>query len=107
MKAFLLAAGLGTRLRPITDTLPKCLVPVNGRPLLSYWMDLLEEYGVTDVLINLHYLPDPVRRFADEYTGGVKIHLMMEEELLGSAGTLHANRDFVEGEEQFFILYAD
>jgi mannose-1-phosphate guanylyltransferase len=107
MKAFLLAAGLGTRLRPITDTLPKCLVPVNGRPLLSYWMDLLEEHGVTDVLINLHYLPDPVRRFADEYTGGVKIHLVMEDQLLGSAGTLHANRDFVEQEEQFFILYAD
>jgi mannose-1-phosphate guanylyltransferase len=107
MKAYLLAAGLGTRLRPITDTLPKCLVPVAGRPLLAWWMDLLEEHNVTDVLINLHHLPDPVRDFARDYQGPVRIELVMEERLLGSAGTLHANRDFVEGEEQFHILYAD
>jgi mannose-1-phosphate guanylyltransferase len=107
VKAFLLAAGLGTRLRPITDTLPKCLVPVNGRPMLAWWMDHLERHGVDEVLINLHHLPDPVRAFAAEYKGPVKIHLVMEETLLGSAGTLHANRGFVAGEEQFFILYAD
>jgi mannose-1-phosphate guanylyltransferase len=107
VKAFLLAAGLGTRLRPITDTLPKCLVPVNGRPLLSYWMDLLERHGVNEVLINLHHLPDPVRAFAADYEGPLRIELVMEEELLGSAGTLYANREFVAGEEQFYILYAD
>ena len=107
MKAFLLAAGLGTRLRPITDTLPKCLVPVNGRPMLAWWMDHLERHGVTDVLINLHHLPDPVRAFADHYRGPVRIHLVMEPTLLGSAGTLDTNRDFVDGEEQFYILYAD
>lgn len=107
MKAFLLAAGFGTRLRPITETVPKCLVPVAGRPLLAYWMDLLEEHGVGEVLINLHFLPDPVRRFAEEYSGPVVIRTVMEPELLGSGGTLHANRDFVAGQEQFYILYAD
>lgn len=107
VKAFLLAAGLGTRLRPITDHLPKCLVPVNGRPLLAYWMDLLEQHGVTDVLVNLHHLPDEVRRFGAEYAGPVGIHLVMEETLLGSAGTLDANRRFVDGDAQFCILYAD
>jgi len=107
MKAFLLAAGLGTRLRPLTDSIPKCLVPIDGRPLLSWWLDLLERYGVTDVLINLHHLPAQVREFAERYRGPVGITLMMEEELLGSAGTLHANRDFVAGDEQFLILYAD
>jgi mannose-1-phosphate guanylyltransferase len=107
VKAFLLAAGLGTRLRPISDTLPKCLVPVCGRPMLAWWMDHLERHGVDEVLINLHHLPDPVREFAAAYRGPVKIHLVMEETLLGSAGTLDANRAFVEGEEQFFILYAD
>jgi mannose-1-phosphate guanylyltransferase len=107
LKAFLLAAGLGTRLRPITDTLPKCLVPIAGRPLLAYWMDLLEKHGVREVLINLHFLPEPVLRFAEAYEGPVTIATVMEPELLGSGGTLHANRAFVEGEEQFYILYAD
>jgi mannose-1-phosphate guanylyltransferase len=107
MKAFLLAAGYGTRLRPLTDTLPKCLVPINDRPLLDYWMELLEHQGVTDVLVNTHYLPDPVREYADNYRGKVKITLFHEEELLGSGGTLDACRWFVEGEEQFLILYAD
>ncbi|MEO5930582.1 MAG: nucleotidyltransferase family protein, partial [Candidatus Kapaibacterium sp.] len=107
MKAFLLAAGLGTRLRPITDIVPKCLVPVNGRPLLAYWLDNLGSHGVDEVLINLHHLPDGVLRFAEEYSGPVKIVTVMEPHLLGSAGTLHANRDFVAGEEQFLILYAD
>ncbi|MBC8145019.1 MAG: nucleotidyltransferase family protein [bacterium] len=107
MKAFLLAAGLGTRLRPLTETLPKCLVPVCGRPMLSWWMDQLERHNVDDVLINLHHLPDGVRDFAREYRGSVRIHLVMEDVLLGSAGTLDANREFVDGEEQFMILYAD
>lgn len=107
MKAFLLAAGLGTRLRPITETVPKCLVPVGGRPLLAYWMDLLQKHGVSEVLINLHFLPDPVREFVNEYGGPVKITTVMEDQLLGSAGTLHASRDFVHDEEQFLILYAD
>ena len=68
MKAFLLAAGLGTRLRPLTDTVPKCLVPINGRPLLSYWMTLLARHGITDVAINTHHLPAAVQVFAATVT---------------------------------------
>lgn len=75
--------------------------------MLSWWMDQLERHHVDEVLINLHHLPDPVREFAREYEGGVRIHLVMEPELLGSAGTLDANREFVAGEDQFMILYAD
>lgn len=107
MKAFLLAAGLGTRLRPLTDTIPKCLVPIDGRPLLAWWLDLLAPHGVTDVLINLHHLPERVRSFVDSYDGPIDVRLVMEETLLGSAGTLAANREFVAGEDRFYILYAD
>ncbi len=107
MKAILLAAGLGTRLRPLTDSVPKCLVPIQGRPLLDWWLDLLERHGVTEVLVNLHHLPDQVRSHADSYRGPVRISTVMEETLLGSGGTLHANRDFVAGEDRFLILYAD
>ena len=52
MKAFLLAAGLGTRLKPLTDRVPKCLVPVCGRPLLAYWLDLLTAHGIERILVN-------------------------------------------------------
>ena len=60
MKAFLLAAGIGSRLRPITDTIPKCMVPIAGRPLLDIWLDAFDLAGVDEVLVNLHYLPDVV-----------------------------------------------
>lgn len=107
MNALLLAAGLGTRLRPITDTITKCLIPIQGKPLLGWWMDLLEDHGVRRVLINIHHLPDQVREFASAYRGNVEITLVYEQHLLGSAGTIYANQFFFCGEEQFFILYAD
>lgn len=109
MKAYLLAAGLGTRLRPITDTVPKCLVPICGRPLLAWWMDLLGSCGVTQVLINTHYLPEPVRQFISDNNkkSSVKLIEVYEEQLKGSAGTIRDNRDFVSGCDDFLIVYAD
>ena len=110
MKAFLLAAGIGTRLRPLTYKIPKCLVPVNGRPLLDYWMELFRKHNVDEVLINTHYLYEDVRRYIFEYNKSGKgpvITESFEEELLGSSGTVKNNRAFVENEENFFICYAD
>jgi len=108
MKAFLLAAGKGTRLRPITDTVPKCLVDICGTPLLSIWFDLLVEAGVTEALINTHHLPEAVRDFVRNKTpSSLKIRLAHEEELVGSAGTIKHNRDFVAGDEEFMVIYAD
>lgn len=107
MTAFLLAAGLGTRLRPVTNTLPKCLVPIAGRPLLGWWLDLLAQHGVKKVLVNLHHLPVQVLEFVRGYRGPVSITTVLEPALLGSAGTLWANRAFVRDAEQFLILYAD
>ena len=107
MKAFLLAAGLGSRLRPLTDRLPKCLVPINGRPLLAWWLDLLRRHGVDEVLINTHHLAEQVQAFVRQCPPGPRIRLAHEPVLLGSAGTLRANADFVRGEREFFVLYAD
>jgi mannose-1-phosphate guanylyltransferase len=107
MRAFLLAAGLGTRLRPITDTIPKCLVPIAGRPLLDIWLDTLAAAGVTEVLINIHHLPDLVRSHLAGRAGAPAVHLVEEPVLLGSAGTLRNNRDFVAGEEMFLAINAD
>lgn len=107
MKAFLLAAGLGTRLRPLTETTPKCLVPIAGRPLLSYWFALLERSGVEEVLINVHHLPDQVRRFVSGATTPLRVTIADEPTLLGSAGTIRANQAWIAGGEPFLIAYAD
>jgi len=107
MKAFLLAAGVGSRLRPITDKIPKCLVPINGQPLLYYWLKLLEQHGIDEVLINLHHLPDPVFQFLADNKFNVKIHTVFEQELLGSAGTIRNNFDFVCDDDSFLICYSD
>ena len=107
MKAFLLAAGLGSRLRPITDTTPKCMLPVGGRPLLDIWLDEFYRAGVDEVLVNLHYLPDVVEGHIAARTAPPKVCTVFEPELLGSAGTLLANRRWVDGEEMFLACYAD
>lgn len=110
MKAYLLAAGLGTRLRPLTDHTPKCLVPVGNRPLLGWWFELFMRHKVTDVLINTHYLADQVedyvRNWQKEHTG-LRIVTAFEEELLGSGGTVSKNRRFTKDGEDFLICYAD
>jgi mannose-1-phosphate guanylyltransferase len=107
VKAFLLAAGIGSRLRPITDTIPKCMVSIDGRPMLDIWLDAFARAGVDEVLINLHHLPDVVRQHAEARVGAPAIRLVFEPELLGSAGTLIANREWVAGEEFFLACNAD
>lgn len=107
MKAFLLAAGLGTRLRPLTDSTPKCMLPIGDRPLLQIWLDALERAGVDEVLVNLHYLPDAVTSYLASRKNGVAVRTFSEPVLLGSAGTLLANRDWAQGEEFFLVCYAD
>ncbi|OXM74133.1 MULTISPECIES: nucleotidyltransferase family protein [Amycolatopsis] len=107
MKAFLLAAGLGTRLRPLTDHTPKCLVEIGGRPMLDIWLDALAAAGVDEVLVNLHHLAPLVRAHLAVRRGGPVVHTVEEPELLGSAGTLWANRSFVAGEDMFLALNAD
>ena len=106
MKALLLAAGEGTRLRPITEHIPKCMVPINGRPLISYWIDLLFEADIESILINTHYLSQIVVDYIDSLGWGDKIKLVHEEKLLGTAGTIFANKDFFEG-ESFMVIHAD
>jgi mannose-1-phosphate guanylyltransferase len=107
MKAFLLAAGTGSRLRPITETTPKCMLVIGDKPLLDIWLDAFADAGVDEVLVNLHHLPDVVRDHAAERTGPPAIRLVFEPDLLGSAGTLAANRSWVADEEMFLACNAD
>lgn len=107
MKAFLLAAGVGSRLRPITDTVPKCMLAIDGRPLLDIWLDAFDRAGVDEVLVNLHHLPDVVRGHLESRSGPPGVRTFFEPELLGSAGTLAANRAWVGEEAMFLVCYAD
>jgi mannose-1-phosphate guanylyltransferase len=106
MKAILLTAGFGSRLRPLTDVLPKCLLPINGRPLLEYWFSMLINAGVTSILMNLHYLPQIMKEWVEltEYAPHVK--MVYEETLLGTGGTLLQNRDFMD-DEPVMLIHAD
>lgn len=110
MKSFLLAAGYGTRLKPMTDTIPKCLVPICGKPLLYWWMMFLKKYQINDVLINTHYLAPVVEKYIksnNQINSLPHLYEFYEKDLLGSGGTVRANRDFVKYEDCFLICYAD
>lgn len=108
MKAVLLAAGLGSRLRPLTNTLPKCLVPIHGQPLLDYWLEMiLATQQVSEVIINLHYLKEQVEKhIAENWPNEPSITLYTEDTLLGTAGTLKGLKKHLIG-EQLIVIHAD
>jgi mannose-1-phosphate guanylyltransferase len=103
MRAFLLAGGRGERLRPLTLTCPKCLVPINGRPLLGIWLNQCAREGIDEVLLNVSHHADRVREFLASREGPPHVELIVESEPRGTS----ANRWFVQGEESFWVIYAD
>jgi len=108
MKAMILAAGFGTRLRPVTYTLPKPMVPVCNRPLIAYAVDAFIRAGVRDLVVNLHHLPDAMERFLRErYRGEAQFDFSLEEEILGTGGGVRRVRHLLENEDVFFLVNAD
>ena len=101
MKAMVLAAGLGTRLRPLTFELPKPMVPVLDRPVMAHIVDLLDRHGYDDVVANLHYFPDTIRDYF-----GDRLSYREEPELLGTAGGVRNCADFLDG-GPFLIISGD
>lgn len=107
MKAMVLAAGRGERLRPLTDTLPKPMVPIAGRPLLDYTVEWLAKHRFTELAVNLHHCPDVIRgHFGDGAGHGVQIHYYYEPELMGTAGALLPWREFF-ARGTFLVMYGD
>lgn len=107
MRALLLAAGFGTRLKPITDHVPKCLVSIREKPLLQHWLDMLMPTNRVDqVLINTHYLSGQVNDFVNSSPWRKSISVVHEPELLGTAGTVLKNRDFLS-HGPFLLAHAD
>jgi NDP-sugar pyrophosphorylase family protein len=107
MKAMVLAAGQGTRLRPLTDTRPKALVPVGGRPMIEYSLLLLRHYGIRDVVINLHHHGDQIEtRLADGSQLGIQITYSVEPELLDTGGGLLKAKPFLQ-DDTFIVINTD
>ncbi len=109
VSALLLAGGLGTRLRPLTNSVPKCLVPIANRPLLDFWIDRLAEAGIREARINTHALAEQVRTYISKVNSRGLLRLVESYEpvLLGSAGTVAANVDLADNFDDVIIIYAD
>lgn len=107
MKAMIFAAGLGTRLRPITDTIPKALVPVAGVPMLERVIDKIRAAGIGEIVINAHHFSDKIAAFLDSRDFGVRIDLSVEkEEPLETGGGIKKARKYLEG-DSFLVHNAD
>ena len=106
MKALLLAAGFGTRLHPLTQNTPKCLMRVGDKPMLDHWLYKLERLGVTEFIINTHYLAEKVHDFIDSHSLKSKIKLSFEPKLLGTAQTVLCLKNQLRN-SPFFIVHVD
>ena len=106
ISALLLAAGRGERLRPLTDTWPKCLMPINGIPLLEYWLRTLQNEGISDVWVNTHYQADIVHEFIERPRFRNWVKQIYEPELQGTAGTLVSNYQIFK-KKTVLVIHAD
>ena len=107
MKAMVLAAGQGTRLRPTTDGTPKALVPVAGRPMIEYALLLLRHYGIEDIIINLHHFGEQIEsRLGDGRAWKLKITYSREPELLDTGGGLLKAKSFLQ-DGAFIVINTD
>lgn len=105
-KAIILSAGYGKRMGEATKDIPKVMLKVAGKPLLEHQINLLRSYGVKEICINLHYLPQSIIDFfGDGSDFGVKIYYNFEPELLGTSGALSAFKEILN--EDFFVIYGD
>jgi NDP-sugar pyrophosphorylase family protein len=107
MKAMILAAGFGTRLKPLTETVPKPMVPVLNRPLLERTIEQLRQANIQDIVVNVHHLPEQVMaHFGDGSKFGVNLHFSIEKEILGTAGGIKAAQKFLDG-GPFLVINSD
>lgn len=108
MKGMILAAGFGTRLRPVTYTLPKPMVPLVNLPLVAWAVESYLRAGVADLVVNLHHLPEPIERYLrDRYAGRAQFHFSHEEEILGTGGGIRRVRPQLSTESGFFLVNGD
>lgn len=105
MKGMILAAGFGTRLRPITHTLPKPMVPLCNRPLIAWAVESFHAAGVRDLIVNLHHLPQAIETYLRATYGNVEFSY--EEQILGTGGAIRRVRPLLANDEAFYLVNGD
>ena len=104
-KAMILAAGRGERMRPLTDTTPKPMLPVGGRPVLDYGLMYLKSQGIEEVVLNLWHLGDQIKHHVRQgHAYGLKVNYSPEKELLGSGGGLKNAENYFSNEKTFVVM---
>ena len=109
MKAMIFAAGLGTRLKPLTDSMPKALVPIGGKPLLQHIIEKLSNAGFKEIVINVHHFPEQIIRFLrDNDNFGLHIEVSDEsDKLLDTGGGIRKASAFLKGDTPFLVHNVD
>ena len=108
MKAVVLCAGMGTRLGHLTKTIPKPMLPLNGKPLLAYTLHHLVKFDIREIAINVHFSPEQIiDYFKGVHSYGVQLYYSHEEKLFGTAGAMVKLAPWLAGEEDFLVLYGD
>lgn len=107
MKAIIPVAGAGTRLRPLTYTQPKPLIPVAGKPIISFILDSLIEQGITEYLFILGYMGEKIKNFVDQHYPNLSVSYIYQEERLGSAHALWIGRSFFQDEDEVLVAFGD
>jgi len=107
MKAMILAAGFGTRLKPLTDSIPKALVPFNGEPMINYQIKKLINYGFGEITVNAHHFAGQIKEYFDKNSFGIKINVIEEKEILGTGGGILNAEKFFKNENFFLVINVD
>jgi NDP-sugar pyrophosphorylase family protein len=108
VKAIVFAAGLGTRLKPLTDSCPKALIELNGKPMIWYTINNLKKYGVNELVVNVHHHASMLINYLHQTNFGIPIHISDESDLLlDTGGGLLKARPFLDGDESFIAINVD
>ncbi|MBI5402195.1 MAG: nucleotidyltransferase family protein [Ignavibacteriae bacterium] len=107
MKAMILAAGYGTRLKPLTDSIPKALVPFNGEPMINYQIRKLVKCGFDEIIVNAHHFAEQITEYFKKNSLGARIHVSVEKEILGTGGGILNAEKFLKNEEFFLVVNVD
>jgi len=107
MKAMILAAGFGTRLKPLTDNIPKALVPFQNEPMINYQIHKLKDYGFDEIVVNAHHFSEKIIDYFNKNSFGIKINVIEEEKILGTGGGILNAKKYLEKEEFFLVINVD
>lgn len=107
MKALILSAGFGTRLKPLTDTTPKALIPYKGKSLIVHQIEKLKSVGINEIVINVHHLKEKIIDFFDSNDFGITVNISDEEEIVGTGGGIINAENFFKDGPFFLVVNAD